>query len=185
MVFQKKSAIIRKEKLIANNIKRGIESKARYEEEKARREAAEQAEAAAQMSPTKSAACCGRRVVKLQFLADSLWCDFCDDSLSLKFVENVERKGLASDFTIRCHRCLLVFRVHSDEKGVLRPDGKPALYPVNLKASLGKYRTTQLECFLLLSCRASLILQRHCKLCPYVHNLFVFVYRLHGFWCGS
>ncbi|KAK3931316.1 Ribonuclease T, partial [Frankliniella fusca] len=126
MVFQKKSAIIRKEKLIANNIKRGIESKARYAEEKARWEAAEQAEAAAQMSPTKSAACCGRRVVKLQFLADSLWCDFCGDSLCLKFVENEERKGLASDFTIRCHRCLLVYRVHSDEKGGLR-----------LKAALG------------------------------------------------
>jgi hypothetical protein len=78
----------------------------------------------------------GRRVVDLQLFAKQMWCEDCDSALSLRFLEEERKFGLASKFTVRCHQCLLQKEVFTS---ALAPseDGRP-LYAVNCKAAVGK-----------------------------------------------
>lgn len=79
----------------------------------------------------------GRRILKLANLASFMWCDVCDDAISLRFMEKENQFGLASHFNIRCHRCLKVIDVPTDDK-VPDPSGEGrAIYSINCKAALG------------------------------------------------
>ena len=48
------------------------------------------------------------RIVDLQMLAQQMWCGSCKECLSFENIENETRRGLASTFNIRCHKCLLI-----------------------------------------------------------------------------
>ncbi|XP_052130103.1 uncharacterized protein LOC127751098 [Frankliniella occidentalis] len=137
MPFMKKSAIIRNKRLVAMNVRNGIENRARKEAEEAKREEEEAAATAAAPDPEQSPACPDRRIANLPCLGESLWCDFCDDALSLRFQENEQRNGLASVFHVRCHRCMKVVKIHTDDKGPVLADGKSPLYSINLQAATG------------------------------------------------
>ena len=79
----------------------------------------------------------GRRILKLANLGSFMWCDVCDDSLNFRYLEEEKVFGLASVFSIRCHRCLKLFFVPSDDK-VPDPAGKGrAMYSVNCKSAMG------------------------------------------------
>lgn len=79
----------------------------------------------------------GRRMMELQTIAQEMWCNVCDTSLSFRFLEEEKRKGLATIFFIRCHLCLAVKEVNSDSL-VLDPKGGRPLYAINCKAAVGK-----------------------------------------------
>ena len=43
-----------------------------------------------------------------------MWCHTCDIPISLKFIENENRKGFASILDIKCHKCKQVKSVNTD-----------------------------------------------------------------------
>ncbi|XP_034241219.1 uncharacterized protein LOC117645265 [Thrips palmi] len=76
----------------------------------------------------------GRRIVDLKTLATNMWCDNCNDSLSLRHLQSEESRGLASIFTVRCHRCLALAQVISD-KPTRSPKSGRLVFSVNCKAA--------------------------------------------------
>lgn len=79
----------------------------------------------------------GRRVVELQQMAKNMWCATCVQPLSLRFIENEARIGLATILTIRCHNCLATFEVNTCKKDFHVESGR-SKYDINVKAALGK-----------------------------------------------
>ncbi|KAK3931057.1 Ribonuclease T, partial [Frankliniella fusca] len=128
MPFVKRSVALKKEKIVQAQLLRHAK---RREEETAANIRAEREQAEA-----KSVGF-GRRIVKLQLLGEALWCDPCDQALSLRYLEEEERHGLASIFIVRCHNCLAVYKISTDSKVPSLHDSGRSLYAVNLKAAAG------------------------------------------------
>ncbi|XP_008207868.1 uncharacterized protein LOC103316340 [Nasonia vitripennis] len=76
----------------------------------------------------------GRRIIDLKVMAQHLYCSFCTEILSLEDIEKEAKKGLASDFTVRCRKCLATSIVPTS-KVHLGPNGQ-LLYDNNTKAAL-------------------------------------------------
>ena len=79
----------------------------------------------------------GLRIIDIRLFAKQMYCLFCDSVLSLDYVENEVRRGLASVFKIRCRDCLLMNEV-STGKTHLAADGVK-LYDINSKTVLSQY----------------------------------------------
>lgn len=80
----------------------------------------------------------GRTVVELRCMAEQLWCNACNITLSLRDVENEYQKGLATILTVRCSKCLLLRKVFTSKKVASEENRKSYdLFAVNLKAALG------------------------------------------------
>lgn len=79
----------------------------------------------------------GYRIVQIKKLADQMKCNFCQENLSFDAVENEERHGLASVFTIRCSKCLFLSKVETGEK--YETPNRNQVYEINSKAVLGKF----------------------------------------------
>ncbi|XP_071580338.1 uncharacterized protein [Temnothorax nylanderi] len=80
----------------------------------------------------------GRRIVDLKFLGEQLWCTSCKETVSLKNIEQEERRGLGSVLLIRCHKCLLVNPVVTGKQHT--PPGKSrrnSRFDVNTKLAIG------------------------------------------------
>ncbi|XP_066598826.1 uncharacterized protein [Prorops nasuta] len=58
----------------------------------------------------------GRRVVEFDKLAEQLWCNVCNDSLSLRYKLQEKIIGLASIIKIKCHRCNMIMDVTTSSK---------------------------------------------------------------------
>ena len=90
----------------------------------------------------------GRRIFDLALLAQTMWCNSCNVALSFRYVVVEESQhGLASDFKIRCYKCLTIYEVSSSTKVADSTSSGPmrSLFAVNCKIALGKQ-----VCFLLL-----------------------------------
>ncbi|XP_011876984.1 PREDICTED: uncharacterized protein LOC105567056, partial [Vollenhovia emeryi] len=77
----------------------------------------------------------GLRLCDLKVIARYLYCICCQEILSLENIEREEKRGLASIFSVRCHKCLHVNIVPTG-KPHEGPSGKP-IFDVNTKAVLG------------------------------------------------
>lgn len=82
----------------------------------------------------------GRRIINVEKLARDLWCYNCKDSISLRFIENESTTGLGSSFTVRCHKCSKVRKVHTNNLVNVNGDLDRSVYDVNLKAACGKLK---------------------------------------------
>ncbi|KAK3925215.1 Sensor protein NarQ-like protein [Frankliniella fusca] len=78
----------------------------------------------------------GRRVIDLQLFARQMWCEECDVPLSLRFLEEERRIGLASKFFVRCHQCLARKEVLSSALAPRTTEDGRALYAINCKAAI-------------------------------------------------
>lgn len=120
MPFIKKKEKLRREKVSKVNLERHARNRAIKEGN----------------SPVLTAV--GRRVVDLALLASSLWCDFCDKSLSLKYLVEEHQYGLASKLSVRCDTCLDLKEVFTSATVPDTTGDGYSLYAVNCKAALGK-----------------------------------------------
>ncbi|XP_066593603.1 uncharacterized protein [Prorops nasuta] len=75
----------------------------------------------------------GRRVVEFDKLAEQLWCNVCNDSLSLRYKLQEKIIGLASIIKIKYHRCNMIMDVTTSSKS------DKFYYDVNKKMANGMY----------------------------------------------
>ena len=77
----------------------------------------------------------GRRIVELVYLAEQLWCNKCNLPLSLRYVNDELRSGLASTLTVKCVKCGIDYRISTNK--VLTDSAHT--FSVNLKLAMGMY----------------------------------------------
>ncbi|XP_024892943.1 uncharacterized protein LOC112468124 [Temnothorax curvispinosus] len=78
----------------------------------------------------------GRRIVELGCLADTLWCNQCDEPLSLRNTESEVLKGLASELDVRCTHCNELNKVATGRSKY--SDTLRNRFDVNFKLGIGK-----------------------------------------------
>jgi len=78
----------------------------------------------------------GRRLIHLATFATGMWCNQCNDALSMRFVEDEVIRGLGSIFTVRCHRCLQLVQVATDSTVKTLQPG-PDVFSSNCKTLFG------------------------------------------------
>lgn len=79
----------------------------------------------------------GRDIWDREALANNMWCEDCENPLSLRFQEKVTYIGLAAIMHVRCHKCNKLHKVSTSKK-VLSGNGK-TLFAVNCKAAASKH----------------------------------------------
>lgn len=79
----------------------------------------------------------GRRIVELKTLGEHLWCISCKEALSFQFIENETRRGLGSQLSIRCHKCLIMNQIYTSKYVQCADDKRSIRVATNYKAVLG------------------------------------------------
>ncbi|XP_074096706.1 uncharacterized protein LOC141525904 [Cotesia typhae] len=78
----------------------------------------------------------GRRIIDLRLLAEKLWCTFCNDALSLRFLIKEEFLGLVSIFHVRCQKCQEVYKFATSKSYKIENDPN-IRYSANGKIAIG------------------------------------------------
>ena len=66
-------------------------------------------------------------------LVEELWCKMCDKSISLRFLLNEKRRGIASKCSIQCKSCNNIIVIETSTS-----KSQDYLYDANLKLAIGK-----------------------------------------------
>uniref|UniRef100_A0A0C9QZL4 Stk38 protein n=1 Tax=Fopius arisanus TaxID=64838 RepID=A0A0C9QZL4_9HYME len=79
----------------------------------------------------------GNRIVDLNLLAEALYCEFCEKTLSLKDILRELRHGLGSYLSIRCPDCFHEKKIPTTKCIREKHAGKREQFQINFKASIG------------------------------------------------
>ncbi|TGZ45817.1 uncharacterized protein [Temnothorax longispinosus] len=78
----------------------------------------------------------GRRIIDLNVLGQQLWCCSCGEVLSLQYIQNEVRRGLASLFLVLCHKCQVVNEVCTNTQR-RTVDKRRVHFDINSQAAFG------------------------------------------------
>jgi len=120
MVFKKASEVSRRKKVAEANKLRGVKNRER------------------KTLLSKQVVKIGRRVLDLTLIAQTMWCEKCDIGLSFRHLLEERQIGVASEYKIRCHRCLQVYNISSSSTVANTSTHRP-LYSINCKLAAGRY----------------------------------------------
>ncbi|XP_043476050.1 uncharacterized protein LOC122507415 [Leptopilina heterotoma] len=79
----------------------------------------------------------GNRIINIPHIAKEMQCKFseCGEYLSFQFIESERKEGLGSVLSIRCHKCLILNEVTTNEK--YKNDKGYPVFKINTTAVLG------------------------------------------------
>lgn len=89
-----------------------------------------------------------RRIVDLNLLAETLWCETCDVPLTLRSMLGEKMSGLNSTFKVHCNSCGHLKDVNTSKNYFRKTKSGRSLYDVNMKVTLGNVPTSYLRYFI-------------------------------------
>ena len=90
-----------------------------------------------------------RRLSNFKELAKNLWCQKCDNMISLRDFECETQYGLVFDMLLRCRTCKKLVQVYTDKPSIPSNRALSVTFDVNRKLAIGEMMT--LNAFLIVN----------------------------------